>query len=63
MPPAPKDVPKIEVKFILTPQSRLLVEVRDLDTGRQKEWLQRGAVTLTVAGDASKAPCTQLAAA
>lgn len=63
IPPAPKDVPKIEVKFILTAEHQLIVEVRDLDTERQKEWLQRGAVMLVKAGDATQGSCAQLAPA
>ena len=52
IPPAPHDVPRIEVRFVLDSTHRLSVQVRDLDTTRQKQWLQRGAVTLTVASDA-----------
>ena len=56
IPPAPHDVPRIEVKFILDAFNVLTVEVRDLDTQRQKDWLQRGSVTLVREGDASKGP-------
>jgi molecular chaperone DnaK (HSP70) len=50
IPPAPKDVPRIEVTFTLSAALRLTVRVRDLDTQRQKEWLQRGDVTLIAGG-------------
>ena len=56
IPPAPRDVPRIEVKFILDASNRLTVEVRDLDTQRHKKWLQRGSVTLVSEGDADLAP-------
>lgn len=51
IPPAAHDVPRIEVRFALCSTNRLSVQVRDLDTARQKQWLQRGGVTLTAAGD------------
>ncbi|GAX74304.1 hypothetical protein CEUSTIGMA_g1753.t1 [Chlamydomonas eustigma] len=44
IPPAPKDVPRIEVKFHLSKDLRLTAEARDLDTGRHKLWEQRGAI-------------------
>lgn len=50
IPPAPKDVPRIEVVFTLSADLRLTVQVRDLDTQRQKEWLQQGSVVLTNEG-------------
>jgi molecular chaperone DnaK (HSP70) len=44
IPPAPKDVPRIEVKFHLSKDLRLTAEARDLDTGRHKLWQQRGEI-------------------
>ncbi len=44
IPPAPKDVPRIEVKFHLSGDMRLTAEARDLDTERHKLWLQRGEI-------------------
>ena len=63
IPPAPHDIPRIEVAFFLDAFNVLRVEVRDLDTQRQKDWLQRGSVTLVREGDASKGPCTMLSSA
>lgn len=51
IPPAPQDKPRIQVEFSLSAGNRLSVRVRDLDTQRQKEWLQRGAIKLR-GGDA-----------
>ncbi|KAK3249207.1 hypothetical protein CYMTET_41356 [Cymbomonas tetramitiformis] len=45
IPPAPHDVPQIEVTFHLrssTSCDLLTVEARDLDTGRHKEWVRNG---------------------
>jgi molecular chaperone DnaK (HSP70) len=61
IPPAPRDVPRIEVTFSLDKDNVLTVRVCDLDTERQKAWLQRGAVTLVRAGDARKAPTREQA--
>lgn len=44
IPPAPKDVPRIEVTFYLDKNLYLTVEARDLDTERHKRWLQRGEI-------------------
>jgi len=42
IPPAPKDVPRIEVTFHLSADYVLTAFARDLDTGRQKAWRERG---------------------
>ncbi|KAK9806195.1 hypothetical protein WJX72_004919 [[Myrmecia] bisecta] len=42
IPPAPKDVPQIEVTFHLDANLVLTAEARDLDTGRHKLWKQNG---------------------
>ena len=44
IPPAPKDVPQIEVKFSLSKDMILTAEARDLDTERHKLWQQRGEI-------------------
>ncbi|GLI64697.1 hypothetical protein VaNZ11_008052 [Volvox africanus] len=46
IPPAPKDVPRIEVSFRLNKDLFLTVEAKDLDTERHKRWLQRGEVVI-----------------
>ncbi|KXZ53275.1 hypothetical protein GPECTOR_7g1169 [Gonium pectorale] len=46
IPPAPKDVPRIEVTFRLDKDNFLTVEARDLDTARHKRWVQRGEVVV-----------------
>ncbi|GFR47939.1 hypothetical protein Agub_g9742 [Astrephomene gubernaculifera] len=46
IPPAPKDVPRIEVTFRLSRDLVLTVEARDLDTARHKKWIQRGEVVV-----------------
>nr|8GLV_5F Chain 5F, Flagellar associated protein [Chlamydomonas reinhardtii]8GLV_7B Chain 7B, Flagellar associated protein [Chlamydomonas reinhardtii]8GLV_Gs Chain Gs, Flagellar associated protein [Chlamydomonas reinhardtii] len=46
IPPAPKDVPRIEVTFHLSRDMFLTVEARDLDTARHKRWLQRGDIVV-----------------
>jgi molecular chaperone DnaK len=52
IPPAPRDIPRISVRFALSANHCLSVQVCDLDTQRQKDWSQRGDVVLTVAGNA-----------
>jgi len=42
IPPAPRDVPRIEVIFRLSADMRLTAEARDLDTDRHKMWIQGG---------------------
>jgi len=44
IPPAPKDVPRIEVRFHLDKDMYLTVEAKDLDTERHKLWQQRGTI-------------------
>lgn len=44
IPPAPKDVPRIEIIYHLSRDMLLTAEARDLDTGRHKLWQQRGEV-------------------
>ncbi|KAF5839675.1 hypothetical protein DUNSADRAFT_226 [Dunaliella salina] len=44
IPPAPKDVPQIEVTFSLDKNAVLTVTARDLDSARQKQWVQRGDI-------------------
>ena len=44
IPPAPKDVPQIEVKLFLSKDMILTAEARDLDTERHKLWQQRGEI-------------------
>ena len=44
IPPAPKDVPRIEVVFHLSRDMFLTAEARDLDTARHKLWQQRGEI-------------------
>ncbi|KAG2484387.1 hypothetical protein HYH03_016802 [Edaphochlamys debaryana] len=46
IPPAPKDVPRIEVTFRLDRECFLTVEAKDLDTERHKLWLQRGEIVV-----------------
>ena len=46
IPPAPKDVPRIEVTFRLSKDMVLTAEARDLDTERHKLWQQRGEIIL-----------------
>ncbi|KAL6749861.1 hypothetical protein V8C86DRAFT_2831180 [Haematococcus lacustris] len=46
IPPAPKDVPRIEVRFHLDKACYLTVEAKDLDTERHKLWMQRGEVVV-----------------
>jgi molecular chaperone DnaK len=58
IPPAPRDVPRIAVRFALSASHRLSVQVRDLDTQRQKDWSQRGSVVLTVEGKAGQTQLT-----
>eukprot|EP00854_Cymbomonas_tetramitiformis_P002451 gene2451-3185_t len=41
IPPAPADVPQIEVVFKLDDRNVLTVEARDLDTGRHELWRER----------------------
>jgi hypothetical protein len=59
IPPAPKDVPRIEVTFSLSAEHTLKVRVRDMDTQRQKEWLQRGGVVLLKEGIAENGPAVK----
>ncbi|KAG1679472.1 hypothetical protein FOA52_011070 [Chlamydomonas sp. UWO 241] len=44
IPPAPKDVPRIEVKFHLSKEMVFTAEARDLDSGRHKLWQQSGEI-------------------
>lgn len=46
IPPAPKDVPRIEVVYHLSRDMFLTVEARDLDTARHKLWQQRGEIVV-----------------
>jgi len=46
IPPAPKDVPRIEVTFHLDRTNFLTAEARDLDTERHKLWQQRGRIVV-----------------
>lgn len=46
IPPAPKDVPSIEVTFSLDKDMYLQVQARDLDTHRHKLWQQRGNIVV-----------------
>lgn len=44
IPPAPRDVPRIQVTFHLGKDLILTAEAKDLDTERHKLWLQRGEI-------------------
>lgn len=46
IPPAPKDVPQIEVVYHLDADLVLTVEARDLDTGRHKLWKKNGGTVV-----------------
>lgn len=44
IPPAPRDVPRILITYSLSKDLILTAEAHDLDTDRQKVWLQRGGI-------------------